>query len=262
MAPYDLTDASPMDRPGRRGSVWLVLTLALVLVLAAAGLVLVGRENAEPYILVLLAVLGMIGVFSLFAVAAGILRIAGDEGNRILKSVADGAVDGIVVTDAKGRAIYANAAYRGLTNAVDADDIRPVERAFIGDPEVSEAVYRLLKAAREGRKLQEEVRVRALLEEPARWIRLRVRPLDGKNQRTAVWTIADVTRERERQENVFQELQHAIDLPQRDAGGVARAGSRRVWLWRLEDFRHCCRQRCFASDRRWRCARRSKDRNA
>ena len=30
-------------------------------------------------------------------------------------------------------------------------------------------------------------------------------------QRTTVWSIADVTRERERQENVFQELQHAID---------------------------------------------------
>ncbi len=28
---------------------------------------------------------------------------------------------------------------------------------------------------------------------------------------TAVWTVADVTRDRERQENVFQELQHAID---------------------------------------------------
>ena len=26
-----------------------------------------------------------------------------------------------------------------------------------------------------------------------------------------LWTVADVTRERERQENVFQELQHAID---------------------------------------------------
>ena len=29
--------------------------------------------------------------------------------------------------------------------------------------------------------------------------------------RRALWTVADVTRERERQENVFQELQHAID---------------------------------------------------
>jgi len=28
---------------------------------------------------------------------------------------------------------------------------------FVGDPDVSEAVYRLLKAAQEGRRLQEEV---------------------------------------------------------------------------------------------------------
>ena len=42
---------------------------------------------------------------------------------------------------------------------------------------------------------------------------MRVRPLgeDKDLAGMAVWTIADVTRERERQENVFQELQHAID---------------------------------------------------
>ena len=46
-----------------------------------------------------------------------------------------------------------------------------------------------------------------------RWLRLRVRPL-GASKRDAkmnVWSIADVTRDRERAENVFQELQHAID---------------------------------------------------
>ncbi|MGB8565275.1 MAG: response regulator, partial [Pseudolabrys sp.] len=44
-------------------------------------------------------------------------------------------------------------------------------------------------------------------------LRMRVRPV-GETRRDArmtVWSIADVTRERERQENVFQELQHAID---------------------------------------------------
>jgi two-component system cell cycle sensor histidine kinase/response regulator CckA len=44
-------------------------------------------------------------------------------------------------------------------------------------------------------------------------MRMRVRPL-GENRhdaRMTVWSIADVTRDRERQENVFQELQHAID---------------------------------------------------
>ena len=80
-------------------------------------------------------------------------------------------------------------------------------------PDVSESIYRLLKAAREQRRLMEEVRIARPSGEPARWLRLRVRPLGaGKHDsKMTVWSIADVTRERERQENVFQELQHAID---------------------------------------------------
>jgi two-component system cell cycle sensor histidine kinase/response regulator CckA len=84
---------------------------------------------------------------------------------------------------------------------------------FIGDPDVSESIYRLLKAARESRRLMEEVRIAGQPGEAARWLRLRVRPLGISRQdsKMTVWSIADVTRERERQENVFQELQHAID---------------------------------------------------
>ena len=95
MTAYDLTDQPAVDRTGRRGSIILVLLVALVLIAAAAGLVIVGRERAEPYILVLLSVLGMIGVFSLFAVAAGILRAlrVDAESNPILQTVVDGAVD-------------------------------------------------------------------------------------------------------------------------------------------------------------------------
>src|SRR6185312_6330489 len=103
------------DRMGaeRRGSIGLVLLVAIVLIAAAAGLMFVGRAQAEPYVLALLAVLGMIGVFSLFAAAAGILQIAGrDKGNPVLRAIADGAVDGILVTDPSGRVLYANAAYR------------------------------------------------------------------------------------------------------------------------------------------------------
>ena len=54
------------------------------------------------------------------------------------------------------------------------------------------------------------------------WYRIRVRPLERRSSRArsgrppanplALWTISDVTRERERHENVFQELQHAIDF--------------------------------------------------
>ena len=187
--------------------------------------------------------LAVIGVFCLFAGAAGIVRLAGREPrDTFLDSLANGAADGIVVTDQSGRVIYANSAYLTLVDAVDADDVRPVERVFVGDPLVSEAIYRLAKAAREGRQLQEEVRVPGAGGAPARWLRFRVRPLAaGVHARWTAWTVADVTRDRERQENVFQELQHAIDyldhapagffsvdpdgnrqLPQRDARGLAR----------------------------------------
>jgi two-component system cell cycle sensor histidine kinase/response regulator CckA len=210
-------ERKPVDRTrtGQNGgSIGLVLLIAVVLVGAGVGLLLIGRSRAEPYILGLLSVLAMIGVFLLFALAAGILRAGGrDSASPLIKNLVDGATDAILVTDPAGRVVYANGAYLNLVEATGTGDVRPVERAFMGDPGVSEAVYRLLKAAREGRRLQEEVRVGARKGEPGRWLRMRVRPL-GESKREArltVWSIADVTRELERQENVFQELQHAID---------------------------------------------------
>jgi two-component system cell cycle sensor histidine kinase/response regulator CckA len=206
-----------VDRiPGspRSGSIGLVLLVAITLVGAATGLLFVGRTYAEPYILGLLSLLASIGVFSLFALAAGILLFAGKEsGNPMVKAVIDGAFDGVVVTDQNSHVLYANAAYLDLIDAADAHDVRPIERVFVGEPDVSESVYRLLKAGREGRRLQEEVRIAGPKGQPARWLRLRVRPLSA-NKRDAgrtVWSIADVTRDREKQENIFQELQHAID---------------------------------------------------
>src|SRR5258708_23051101 len=166
------------ERNERRGSIALVLLVAAGLIAAAAGLMLVGRNQAGSYVMFLLAVLGMIGVFSLFALAAGVLRISGREASDwVLEQVVEHAHEGIVVTDANGRVLYANAAYRVFSGATGAQDVRPVERVFVGDPDVSEAVYRLLKASRDGRRLQEEARITSLRGEPARWRVFLVRPL-------------------------------------------------------------------------------------
>jgi two-component system cell cycle sensor histidine kinase/response regulator CckA len=127
--------------------------------------------------------------------------------------IADQAYDGLAVTDPRGHVVYSNAAYRALTGAATSQDARPVERVFIGNPDVSEAVFRLLKAAREGKRQQEEVRIAGQHGAHGRWLRMRVRPL-GQTKREAkyaVWSIADITRDRERQEDVFKELQHAIE---------------------------------------------------
>jgi two-component system, cell cycle sensor histidine kinase and response regulator CckA len=198
----------------RGGSIILILLVASALIAAATGIMLLGRSRAEPYILIFLAVLAGVGVFSLLALACGILRLSvAETGNPIVKAVLDGAFDGMVVTDRDGWVVYANTAYLELIGASGAGDIRPVERVFIGDADASEAIYRLVKAAREGKRLQEEVRIAAAAGVAARWLRFKIRPLgDGKREnRLTVWSLSDVTRERQRQENVFQELQHAID---------------------------------------------------
>jgi len=198
----------------RGGSILLVLLVAGVIVAAAAALTSIGRAQAQPYILGLLALLAMVGLFNLFAFAAGIIRFADrSTDDPVVRRIADLAYDGIAVTDPRGHVAYFNAAYLTLTGAAGPHDVRPVERVFIGNPDVSEAVFRLLKAAREGKRQQEEVRIAGNDGTHGRWLRMRVRPL-GQSKREAkyaVWSIADITRDRERQEDVFQELQHAIE---------------------------------------------------
>ena len=62
---FDKSQSAP-----RSGSITLVLAVAAALIAAAGGLVYVGRDYVEAYVLTLLAVLGTIGVFALFAAAA------------------------------------------------------------------------------------------------------------------------------------------------------------------------------------------------
>ena len=220
MATQDLspTQRTPVLNRGpsvsRGGSIALVLLVALAVIASASGFFLIGRGYADRYILGVLAVFATAGVFSLFALACGILRFAGSEtGNPVIKAVADEAADGLLVTDERGRVIYANAAYRTLVGAGNGSAVSSIAQVFIGDPEMSEVIYRLRKAASDGRRLLEEVRIAGINGLAARWMRLRVQPLgDAKNHAgLTMWTIADVTRDHERQENIFQELQHAID---------------------------------------------------
>jgi two-component system cell cycle sensor histidine kinase/response regulator CckA len=212
--PYAPRPATAHEPVRRGGSIVLVLLVAGVIVAAAAALMSIGRAQAQPYILGLLALLAMVGLFNLFAFAAGIIRFVDRSiDDPVVRRIADLAYDGIAVTDPSGHVAYSNSAYLAITGAVNPQDVRPVERVFIGNPDVSEAVFRLLKAAREGKRQQEEVRLAGTDGAHGRWLRMRVRPL-GQSKREAkyaVWSIADITRDRERQEDVFQELQHAIE---------------------------------------------------
>ncbi|MDU0343539.1 cell cycle histidine kinase CckA [Bosea rubneri] len=208
------TATTAIDRSDRPGHVGIILLVAGLLVGAAIALGFIANEWAQPLILGLLALLSVVGVFCLFAFAIGLLQFSGRAArNDLTKIIVDGAEDGVVVTEGDDRIVYANETYLTLAGARNASEIAPVERLFKGRAEVSEAIYRLATAARAGRRLSEEIRLEPALNERAAvgWYRVRVTPITRAGRPASLWTVSDVTPERERQENAFQELQHAID---------------------------------------------------
>jgi two-component system, cell cycle sensor histidine kinase and response regulator CckA len=198
MATQDLSRDQPdIHHTSRRGSAFLVLLLAALLIAAVAALTIAERGQAEPYVMVLLAGLGAIGVFALLAAATGIIRIAGDDfGSPALKQVVDAADAGIVVTDAVGRVTYANAAYRTLAGGDRSHEVPPIEIAFGSDAAGAEVIYRLFKGAREGNELREDVQLKPAPGDQPRCVRLHVRPLaDGALRPSILWTITEISRE-------------------------------------------------------------------
>src|SRR5277367_3699187 len=118
-------DHHALQKPGathepvrRGGSILLVLLVAGAIVAVAVALTTIGRAQAQPYILGLLALLAMVGLFNLFAFAAGIIRFADrSTDDPVVRRIADLAYDGIAVTDPSGHVAYSNSAYLTLTGA-------------------------------------------------------------------------------------------------------------------------------------------------
>ena len=91
---------------------------------------MLSREVAEPFVLAILAGLSVIGVFSLFAGAVGILHFGEkSRGGEIARSFLDNMNEGALVTSADGSILYANDAYRQLMGVGEDDSVITVERA-------------------------------------------------------------------------------------------------------------------------------------
>ncbi|BAQ17133.1 cell cycle histidine kinase CckA [Methyloceanibacter caenitepidi] len=212
-----------MDRTGRDGSITLVVLLALALAVAAVGLAMLSREVAEPFVLAILAALAVVGVFCLFAGAVGILYFGQrHERNDLTKAFVDNLPHGALIGDASGRVFYANQAYRELLG-LDAEAPVPApDRAFGGNPYLAEPIFRLARAAQQGRARKEEFRLPPpgeLEDESAvepRWFRISVQPMppeagSGRKGPLTVWQVDEVTQDRVREESSFAKVQAAID---------------------------------------------------
>ena len=209
----DTPPTETIDRSDRDGNIGLVVVLAAALVAAAFASYWLDEAHRPAFILWFLAILAAVGLVAMLMYAVGILQFGTRAlRNDLTKKIVDASPDGLLAVDRDGKIVYANARYIAMSGT-EAGEPKLVERLFSGAPEVTEAVYRLAKAAREGRRHSEEIRMAPALAGggDAGWYKVRVTPLERDGKPIAVWTVADRTREREKQENVFQELQHAID---------------------------------------------------
>jgi len=211
-----VTAPSTINRSSRNQGLGLMLLVVGLVVGGFLIMLFASHGQASPVIGVLLACLSAAGVFFLFACVFRLVHFGmAPTANDLTQAIADSSPDGMLISGAGGQIVYANGAYLGLCQGPAQGAVTPVERLFSGPPEVSEAIYRLAQAARQGRRAVEEVRLAQPVDGSAggvAWYRLRVQPLPrGAGQSAALWTVSDITRDRERQENVFQELQQAID---------------------------------------------------
>ena len=212
--------AEPAADNTGRGNVGLVVALALGLAVAAVSLAMISREMAEPFVLALLSGLAVVGVFCLFAGAVGILHFGQMQArNDVTKSFVDNLSLGALIADSGGRVLYANEAYRNLLGLEPDMVVQAPDRAFAGNAYLAEQIFRLSRAAQQGRALWEEFRLPPLGEAEhdvrPRWFRISVQPMpadpeSGRKGGLVVWQVDEVTSDRERQEAGFEKVQQVI----------------------------------------------------
>ncbi|WP_196257646.1 cell cycle histidine kinase CckA [Pelagibacterium limicola] len=218
-----------VTRAASPGALWRVVGLSVVFIAIATGFALLGDAAPTDMVLLFLGILAVIGVFSLFALAAGLFRFVGGEEKRTLaRAIVDSLPYGALVTDRDGKIAYANASYAELSRAVTKGVPVGVPRLLAGHPEASEAIYRLSRAARDGRAIVEDIRL-PRAGGGAQWLRVGVRNLpefDGGGRRPIIWTVEDITRDRETQENFYVDLQKVIDYLDHAPAGFFSANAR------------------------------------
>ncbi|MER9407772.1 response regulator [Mesorhizobium caraganae] len=207
-----------VDQNTRPGAVTRLIVFIIVLTGAAIVFGIFRERLGDPFLLGMLGVLAMIGVGFLFATAIGFVQIAPrSTGDELSKAFVDSMSQGLIVTDTKGRVVYANRAYAEMTGAASAADLKTVEGLLSDVPEASVTIYRLASGLRDGQAGDGEFRlaqsIRPGAEPGARWYRARARAFSVPGQRLPMlaWQLADISQERAEQERFFLDLQKAID---------------------------------------------------
>lgn len=220
-----LQDAAPTVLSVLRTRGTSAVSLALGLLVAAGLAALAFKGIADSIVLGLLALLAVAGVVLVLGLMSGFLRLSDRAAEaELLKSAADGMDNALQIVGPNGAVLYRNRALERFTGTRSGRHTT-LEELFIGEPQSTEAFYRLNRAAerREARDEEFFVRSGALAARGGRWLQVSVRPLHGTSglgsqAGSTLWQISDVTRERAREIEVVGGLRSTLsfydDLPQ------------------------------------------------
>ncbi|MDO9418905.1 cell cycle histidine kinase CckA [Pararhizobium sp.] len=226
-----------VDRGARRGTVLRIILLAVVLTVSALSFIVFKNQLDNEIVLGILGVLAMVGIFFLVSSIIGFIEVMPQSRpDELARAFLDAHQDGTLITDRKGRIIYANAAYGALTGATKATEIQSLDTILARNREATEAIYRLTNRLHEGTEGYEEFRLMRPINpgtassgSGAHWFRLKARvlPLEDANRNPLyIWQISDITSERDEQERFFKELQNAIDYLDHAPAGFFSAGKK------------------------------------
>ena len=203
-----------------RAAVAVFLALAALASSAFLGLAVAdGATGLRSYALIAVAVLAFAGLAGLLAWAAGLLHFGRMERMRVFfESILDACGEACVVTDARGRPVYANAAYRALLDAAGIKRLAGVDNLYAGVPDVAQRIYNLSIKARDGEHGASEFYLQPGLDVPGAradshvWMKIQAAPLNGEAGGLVLWRLSDITGELENRDKAFTSLQKTIDF--------------------------------------------------
>jgi two-component system cell cycle sensor histidine kinase/response regulator CckA len=197
--------------------------LPIIIVAAAGGSVLFGllaSGSGEPLLLTVIALLAMFGIFMLFGIAAGHIRL----GSRatpadLLKAAIDAHDEPQIIANGDGTVLYANAAVERILGRHEAGPFSALETLLTGDAEGTQAYFQLTRAAERGEARREDVPLRPSVAGRPSWVRITVRPFATSNQssedlsprqRLVSWQIIDVSSEKSREAQRIEKLEASL----------------------------------------------------
>jgi len=225
----------------------IIALVAVVLAGSLGALAVLSADSSEPLLLTAMAFLATLGVFFLFGLAAGHIRIAEPSSDaQLFRALARNFEDGLCITTLEGRRVYTNKVFDELVGPVEYDHVSALESLVAGEPQAAEALFRLARAAGLGENRTEEFRLRTVTgaHRQSRWFRLSVMRLElerkGAGTPLVLWRMVDITDQRRREAEATRALEATLGfyeamplgliVASEDAGIEHLNGTLATWL--------------------------------